>query len=97
MLAHGSSFLLHDRFLNCSDLHHTFLCHNCGSLLSPQIDQEKVGVNIGPGTFINCRTCKQEKRPANIKRIVIPYITRLLTNELAAMNIRLTLEVKPLM
>ena len=34
LLAHGCSFLLHDRLLNCSDKHVAVICTGCGSLLS---------------------------------------------------------------
>jgi DNA-directed RNA polymerase I subunit RPA2 len=33
LLAHGASFLLHDRLMNCSDRHLAFVCKNCGGLL----------------------------------------------------------------
>ena len=35
LLAHGSSFLLMDRLMNCSDRHVAHVCSACGSLLSP--------------------------------------------------------------
>lgn len=37
LLAHGCSFLLSDRLMNCSDRHIAYVCTNpeCGSLLSP--------------------------------------------------------------
>ena len=35
LLAHGSSFLLMDRLMNCSDRHIAHVCSGCGSLLSP--------------------------------------------------------------
>ena len=34
LLAHGASFLLHDRLMNCSDRHVALVCTRCGSLLS---------------------------------------------------------------
>ena len=35
LLAHGVSYLLHDRLMNCSDRHVATVCTNCGSILSP--------------------------------------------------------------
>lgn len=34
LLAHGTSFLLQDRLMNCSDYSTSFLCRECGSLIS---------------------------------------------------------------
>ena len=33
LLAHGASFLLHDRLMNCSDRHIALVCKKCGGLL----------------------------------------------------------------
>ncbi|OMH85234.1 putative DNA-directed RNA polymerase I subunit RPA2 [Zancudomyces culisetae] len=35
LLAHGSSFILQDRLLNCSDYSKLYVCKSCGSLLAP--------------------------------------------------------------
>jgi DNA-directed RNA polymerase I subunit RPA2 len=35
MLAHGASFLMHDRFLFSSDLHKAYICTDCGSVSAP--------------------------------------------------------------
>ena len=35
LIAHGSSYLIHDRLHACSDRHVTSLCTYCGSLLAP--------------------------------------------------------------
>ena len=34
-IAHGASFLLQDRLMNCSDKHTAYVCKSCGSLLGP--------------------------------------------------------------
>lgn len=35
LLAHGTSFLLQDRLMNCSDYSQAYVCSTCGSILSP--------------------------------------------------------------
>ena len=34
LLAHGTSYLLQDRLLNCSDYTQSYVCSHCGSILS---------------------------------------------------------------
>ena len=34
LLAHGTSFLLQDRLMNCSDYSTAWVCRTCGSLIS---------------------------------------------------------------
>ena len=80
LLAHGTAFLMQDRLLNCSDRHVAFVC--CGSLLSThrQVEQDDKKVRVF------CRLCG---RTDGWKCIVIPYVFRYLSNELAAMGIRI--------
>ena len=47
LLAHGTSFLLQDRLLNCSDYTTAFVCRTCGSLMSLSYD-DAAGVHV-PG------------------------------------------------
>ena len=47
LLAHGTSFLLQDRLLNCSDYTTAFVCRTCGSLMSLSYD-DAAGVPV-PG------------------------------------------------
>ena len=35
LLAHGASYLLHDRLMRCSDYDKSWLCTTCGDLLAP--------------------------------------------------------------
>ncbi|KAI3622965.1 DNA-directed RNA polymerase [Malassezia furfur] len=39
LLAHGTSFLLQDRLLNCSDYTTAYVCRTCGSLISLSYDE----------------------------------------------------------
>lgn len=38
LLAHGTSFLLQDRLMNCSDYSTAWVCRTCGSLISLGFD-----------------------------------------------------------
>jgi DNA-directed RNA polymerase I subunit RPA2 len=49
LLAHGASFLLHDRLMNCSDRHLTFVCKQCGGLLSA-ISVPAAATQLSPAT-----------------------------------------------
>lgn len=43
LLAHGTSFLLQDRLMNCSDYSTAWVCRTCGSLISLGFDELKGG------------------------------------------------------
>ncbi|CAG9461634.1 unnamed protein product [Pedinophyceae sp. YPF-701] len=96
LIAHGAAYLLHDRLQLCSDWYATDVCAKCGSILSPThvpTLSAMVGNRAGGGQRrgpIVCRLCNEG---AHIKRIGIPFVFRYLVNEMAAMNIKLTLRV----
>ncbi|KAI0043458.1 beta and beta-prime subunits of DNA dependent RNA-polymerase [Auriscalpium vulgare] len=67
LIAHGTSFLLQDRLMNCSDYSTAWVCRTCGSLISLGYDDaslEELGISharlpkpTGPnGEY--CRTCR---------------------------------------
>jgi DNA-directed RNA polymerase I subunit RPA2 len=86
LLAHGTSFLLHDRLMKSSDYHKSYVCKLCGSILAPVMKRQ------GPHQQqITCRYCDSNE---GITVIALPFVFRYLTAELAAMNIRSTLFVK---
>jgi DNA-directed RNA polymerase I subunit RPA2 len=87
LLAHGASFMLHDRLMNCSDAHKAFVCAACGSVISPLIKPASVDV---PQARVICTYCDSAEA---IRVLNLPYVYRFLTNELSAMNIRVALEV----
>jgi DNA-directed RNA polymerase I subunit RPA2 len=87
LLAHGVSYLLHDRLMNCSDIHTTHICSCCGSILSIVNKKKSKTGELIPW----CNFCNSSR---DIKVIVLPFVFRYLTNELAAMNIRLSIDVK---
>ncbi|GAB1603047.1 DNA-directed RNA polymerase I subunit RPA2 isoform X1 [Argonauta hians] len=91
LIAHGSSFLLQDRLLNCTDRCLTKVCVECGSILSPvlsQADSTKIAYDM---QHWSCRLCNKTD---SIKHVTIPYVFRYLVAELAAVNINLKLDIK---
>ena len=91
LLAHGVSFTLQDRLMNCSDYSQCHVCKRCGSILSPM--QVPIHSSMLPsrGERIICQSCKQKDQ---IDIVAIPYVFRYLCTELVSMNIRLKLEVQ---
>jgi DNA-directed RNA polymerase I subunit RPA2 len=49
LLAHGTSFLLQDRLMNCSDYSTAWVCRACGSMVSLGYDSVSLGREIGRG------------------------------------------------
>ncbi|KAI8803708.1 hypothetical protein BJ742DRAFT_761195 [Cladochytrium replicatum] len=101
LLAHGTSFLLQDRLMNCSDYTQAHVCKLCGSVLSPlawsaaqsrgaEEDGGREGIR-GVRERVSCVVCKTSK---GIEVIAMPYVFRYLCSELVAMNIRLRLEIE---
>ena len=42
LIGHGTSFLLQDRLLNCSDYTQTPVCRSCGSILTTQTSVPRI-------------------------------------------------------
>ena len=69
LIAHGTSFLLQDRLMNCSDYSTAWVCRTCGSLISLGYDDVSLGEAVvgnagslksaGPGGEY-CRVCRAE-------------------------------------
>jgi DNA-directed RNA polymerase I subunit RPA2 len=67
LIAHGTSFLLQDRLMNCSDYSTAWVCRTCGSLISLGYDDVSLGEAVvgksqslkctGPGGEY-CRVCR---------------------------------------
>lgn len=69
LLAHGTSFLLQDRLMNCSDYSTSWICRTCGSLISLGFDEDLMdeedggGVDLGESSGPNgeyCRLCRED-------------------------------------
>jgi len=86
LLAHGVSFMLHDRLMICSDASKTYVCTLCGSILSTQTQKSTTTY----GAQVMCRACETSQ---GIEVVAIPYVFLYLATELSAMNIKLTLAV----
>ena len=65
LIAHGASFLLQDRLMNCSDYSTAWVCRTCGSIISLGYDDISLGEisttgamkASGPGGEY-CRICR---------------------------------------
>lgn len=84
LIAHGVSYILKDRLMNCSDSSDGYICKACGNLLS-SFQKEDSFINIKERI---CVTCNKKGVNSKIEKVKIPYVLRYLTNELAAMNIK---------
>ncbi|XP_053477690.1 DNA-directed RNA polymerase I subunit RPA2 [Ictalurus furcatus] len=91
LLAHGSSFLLHDRLFNCSDRSVAQVCVRCGSLLSPLLEKPPPHWSATRHRNTICSLCKKSDA---IDTVAVPYVFRYFVAELAAMNIKIKLDVK---
>ncbi|EQC34809.1 hypothetical protein SDRG_07614 [Saprolegnia diclina VS20] len=99
LLAHGCAFLLQDRLMNCSDKHIATVCTKCGSLLSTLNQRaaastagaSDIEVALGARKLWMCSTCSTGE---GCEAVAMPYVFRYLANELAAMNIKMTMTLK---
>lgn len=108
LLAHGASFLLQDRLVNCSDGGVTYACVKCGSIISPSLEIQdtdliKKMVDSDGKVIVSNQQLKEIKRQwrcrlcksrKEIRPIYLPYVIRYLTAELASVNIALRLDIK---
>ena len=88
LLAHGASFIIQERLLHCSDEAKALVCATCGSLLSPALKPAEPG---GGAPLARCLTCGEGKGKPDV--LTIPYVFQYLTNELASMNIKTTIQL----
>ncbi|XP_067277472.1 DNA-directed RNA polymerase I subunit RPA2 [Pseudorasbora parva] len=91
LLAHGTSFLLHDRLFNCSDRSLAQVCMDCGSMLSPLLEKPPPHWSATRHRKTICLLCNKSD---SIENISVPYVFRYFLSELAAMNIKIKLDVK---
>ncbi|XP_034537373.1 DNA-directed RNA polymerase I subunit RPA2 [Notolabrus celidotus] len=91
LLAHGSSFLLHDRLFNCSDRSVAQVCVDCGSLLSPLLEKPPPYWSSLKHRRTVCSLCGKSD---SIDSVSVPYVFRYFVAELAAMNIKVKLQIK---
>ena len=93
LLAHGVSYCLNDRLFRSSDYSEGYICKECGELLATmhmkKVVEEKGKFVSKDETF--CRNCQKS---CSCVKVELPYVLRFLTNELAAMNIKLSFGLK---
>ncbi|KZT29445.1 beta and beta-prime subunits of DNA dependent RNA-polymerase [Neolentinus lepideus HHB14362 ss-1] len=74
LIAHGTSFLLQDRLMNCSDYSTAWVCRTCGSLISLGYDDIRLGEVIIEATGMPkptgpngeyCRVCRAAAEQEN--------------------------------
>ena len=108
LLSHGMAFSMLDRLLNSSDKHVSYACRRCGDLLSPTTERSTV-LSAGQLAIeamtkarlrVFCRNPKCRDKTTEggnddmVEPIVLPYVYRYLANELAGMNIKMTMDIK---
>ncbi len=100
LLAHGAAYLLHDRLHACSDYAVMDVCAGCGLLVSTLHVPHAAGgaggaaaargEGAGGRGAVTCRLCATGR---HVERVALPFVFKYLVSELAAMNIRVSLEV----
>ncbi|CAB66435.2 DNA-directed RNA polymerase I complex subunit Rpa2 [Schizosaccharomyces pombe] len=55
VIGHGTSFLMQDRLMNCSDYAQSWVCRDCGSIISIMSTISMNGV--GSASEVRCRSC----------------------------------------
>ena len=92
LLAHGISYCLNDRLFKSSDYSEGFICKKCGEMLAVVDMKKNIEKNdkIIKTEEVFCRNCQSN----SCVKVAIPYVLRFLTNELAAMNIKLNFGLK---
>ncbi|XP_059177244.1 DNA-directed RNA polymerase I subunit RPA2-like [Physella acuta] len=94
LIAHGTSFLLHDRLFNCSDKSKAYLCRRCMTLLSPLL-VEKAEETRSRTKFCHQVVCQHCQRRDTIQPVSVPYVFRYLLAEMASVGVKVNLQVKP--
>ncbi len=101
LLAHGAAFCLNDRLMKCSDYSEGYVCTSCGSILSTYVNREIIkrsnmmSLQKGADSSSQQKYAVREKVLCRVcdtyecKKVALPFVLRYLTNELAAMNIRM--------
>lgn len=82
LLAHGVSAIVRDRLNKCSDFYVDQVCRKCGHIISHN--------GASKMKLATCSLCN-----SICEEIAIPYVYRFLCFELAAMQIKVTLNLKP--
>jgi DNA-directed RNA polymerase II subunit RPB2 len=81
MTSHGTSIFLRERMFNTSDQYQVHVCNTCGLIASKIIDKD----------IYICTACKNN---TDTSLIEIPYATKLMFQELMAINILPRIQIK---
>jgi len=81
MTSHGASIFLRERMFNTSDQYQVHICNKCGLIASKIIDKD----------IYICTACRNN---TDTSLVEIPYATKLLFQELMAINILPRIQVK---
>eukprot|EP00913_Durusdinium_trenchii_P009240 g8686.t1 len=99
LLAHGTSFLLHDRLMRSSDYDVAYVCPICGSVLAPQWNgagqlEGRYKRHTDPGEAWECKPCSQkQQRSIRCQTMPVPWVFRYLACELASMNVKMDVKL----
>ncbi|KAF5272615.1 hypothetical protein FQR65_LT17315 [Abscondita terminalis] len=92
LISHGTSFLLQDRLLHCSDRTTAKICTSCGSILGPI--NLIVRIANKPQLSETKEFCKLCESGGDIVEIQIPYIFKYFVTQLASVNINIKVDCK---
>lgn len=99
MLSHGAAFNLNDRLFKSSDYSEGYVCDKCGSILSCYVSrsiEKRESTEVGERKILmseraSCKVCKENSK---CKKVAMPFVMRYLTNELAAMGVKIKYLIK---
>ncbi|KAH0970943.1 hypothetical protein GBA52_023099 [Prunus armeniaca] len=97
LLAHEAAYLLHDRLHTCSDYHIAAVCSTCGSILTPSVIKPEKRVASAVKGLHPVRApkvfCHASDTNKGMETVAMPYVFKYLAAELAAMSIKMTLQL----
>jgi DNA-directed RNA polymerase II subunit RPB2 len=88
LLGHGAMQMLKERMVECSDIYVVHVCDKCGlfaSKIRSKLDHDKRREMSSLGRIgeYECISCGGTK----VSRVILPYVFKLLVQELMAMNV----------
>ncbi|KAA1077031.1 hypothetical protein PGTUg99_002445 [Puccinia graminis f. sp. tritici] len=98
LLAHGTSFLLQDRLMNCSDYSTAWICKRCGLLSSLGYDTSD-DLGLGPTSQTSSSPPGRTEFSSSVKMRgprggILSTVFRYLVAELMAMGIKIALQAE---
>ncbi|OLL24928.1 putative DNA-directed RNA polymerase I subunit RPA2 [Neolecta irregularis DAH-3] len=93
IIAHGSSFILQDRLLNCSDYTQSWICKACGTFFVRCRACAMTATGFEDGIWEDGQGNKWVGGE-DVTVVTLPYVFKYLTAELAAMGIKLSAKIE---